>query len=276
MSVPSTGAPTIASFFAVNTWRESFDLLTRNAGTLFLLILALYAAAFAAGSIVGFLAGLIGRSQSVEGVASAVGLLISFALTMNIWIGVSRLAVRGERLLFGALFDWRGRQWRMLGATLLCLIIALAPLLIILIIGSTFFAGVETRRSSESLVLLMLPGLAVWVMLLFGFVWAVTFGVRLGFVYPIVANDGPPGSLRQSWELSRGQTFKLIGGVVLIALPIVLVELLLLLPALFLLGALREGLYATLAQSFGGSIAGIWVMAFFSIAYRKLAGPKAA
>lgn len=264
MSVPSTGAR--VPFLAVATWGEALQLMLRHAGILLGQILILCATTFVAGFLIGIVYGLVGMPQGGAAGGQVVGGLIGLVISVNIWLGVGRLAIRGEAPSIGGVFRWGSRQWRMLGVSLLCMIIAIGPLALAIFALLTF-TGARTPEAGPNPMI----GAAFAVLALLGSVWGIVVAARLSLAGSIVADDGPSGAIRQSWNLTRGRTLKLIGGILLTILAMTIGELVLLLPAMFV-GVAKDSVYAGFVQSIGGGVGGIWMMAFASLAYAKLRG----
>lgn len=268
MSVPSVGAPAPAAFQAIATWGEALRLMLRHWAMLLGQIAILCGLTFLVGLVVGILFGLTGGTPARAGiVGQALGTIVGFALSVNICMGVSRLAAQNETPRIGAIFHWGSRQWRLLGVSLLCLAIVFAPFLAIFLLrpgpdavemGTAGFASAG-----------FFAGMLLWL------VWAVVAAAKLGMITPIIANDGPPGAIRQSWNLARGHTARLAGGILLVVFALVVAELVVMVPG-FVLGAQEGGLYVGIVQAVGGSVGGIWMTAFFSLAWLKLRGRAAA
>lgn len=271
MSVPSTGAPAPMPFLAVATWGEAFQLMLRHAGILLGQVLVLCGLTFVAGLLIGILYGLLGMPRGGAVAGQVIGAIIGLGISVNIWIGVGRLAIRSEPPSIAGLFLWGGRQWRMLGVSLLCFLVVFVP---IAVVGFALLAiaGAPMRDAGSN----PTAGAVFAILALLGSIWCIIAAARLSFVGSIVADDGPPGAIRQSWNLSRGRTLKLIGGILLTLLAIMIGEMLLLMPAFLLGRATQDSIYAGLVQSLGGAIGGIWMMAFASLAYAKLRGPAPA
>lgn len=115
-----------------------------------------------------------------------LAMLVAYAiLYLNLWIVVLRLLIRGEPVRMRTFVRWRRMQWRIFGVATLMLAIVFAPL-----------------AAAEWLFAFQQDILALFAMII-GFGWIIVAGGRLAFSGPIVADEGPPHALRQSWILSR-------------------------------------------------------------------------
>jgi hypothetical protein len=256
-------------FLALATWIEAFQLMLRHARVLLGQIIVLLGLTFLSGMLVGlvFVAAGDGDARAIEATAQLIGTIIGLAISTNIWIGVGRLAIRNEPPSIAGLFKWGKRQWRMLSIGLLCALLLFGPLLLLglLVIPFTGVPMHELPFGSAA-------GFTFAVVVLLGLAWFLYIMAKVAFTGPIIADDGPSGSLSQSWQMSRRHTLKLTGGIVLTILIMIIGELILLSPAFLVGAAIHNSIYSELVNTIGSTIGGVWIMAFASLAYVKLRG----
>lgn len=195
----------------------------------------------------------------------ARNLLLAFAAVSGA-VAWHRLLLLNEAPRFGGNIGTRS-LWRYVGAGLLiCLIAALPPVIVLVpmaLLGLLPSAGKAPPAEFAIIALAYLAGIVLM--------------MRLSLLLPARATGNATLSLKDAWQRSRGNTWRLLGGIVLCTVPpFLLIDL-------FFVGltAVPFGAGAYLAQWAAASAIAlccwlltwpIWV-GFLSHAYRHLSGP---
>jgi len=266
VSVLAAGA--LAEFRALPTLAAAFAIVTRHAVALIAQILLILVLTTAVGALIGIGVGIGSSDGSLSrntnlaiAAAGAIGVVIWLFASVNIWIGIGRVILRGDPLKISGLFRWGRRQWRMIGITILCIVCIFGPAAALAMITTVIGRGNSQIQ----------PALA-GITTLASAVWFVLVLARLTLTMPIVADDGPPHALRTSWALTQGYAARLAGGILLITLLMVVIELVAILPAISILHVDSGGIYVNIVQFVVGGFGGALSMAYCTLAYVKLRG----
>jgi hypothetical protein len=142
-----------------STLNESFSALVAIGGVMALQVvifaLAQIIASMVAGSLPGFVGGFLeavnddpsagGGAFKITAGAEAVGAVVGFLLLINLALTTSRWVLFRERPAVLSIFHWGRRQWRLLGVSLLCVLIILVPI-IALAFAVGYLGGPELGR----------------------------------------------------------------------------------------------------------------------------------
>ncbi|MFQ6017228.1 MAG: hypothetical protein ACE5KF_03450 [Kiloniellaceae bacterium] len=143
--------------------------------------------------------------------------LLSFAPYTIFGVAWHRLTLLGPATGTPPLIPgWRRRHWRFFGYALVVILTVYALSIPFVLVGTLLTATAGNGTLSP------MAGAAI-VMAVIGFLIGVLYVVmRLSFVFPAVAVD-ERYALRDSWRHTRNQGFRLLGAVILTALPMVLI-----------------------------------------------------
>jgi len=238
-----------------------------------LFVLAQLIASFVAGFVGGFLEAALRDPSAGDGGSSIPAIasqlfqgLVGFLLSVNLVLIVSRWVLLRERPGVEAIFRWGRRQWRLLGVSLLCLVIVLIPMMaLIFAIGYLGRPLLPVEALYPICALLLVP-IVIWSM-----GWMCLTG-------PVVATDDPEGALRRAWQLSRGNQPRLAILLLLLILSITIAAGILgaLLGVLIAIALPGNPLVTTLIREVMGLIASgafqVWTAATVAVAFTVLMG----
>lgn len=183
--------------------------------------------------------------------ASAALNLVVLIPYASIAVNWHRFVLRGEpaRSANGLRLDTP--VWRYIGVALLMLAVGLLPQ------GMQLFAMLNP--SDGSIVILLASFIAMFVF--------ICLIVRIWVVLPGIAVENSEATFTSTMRATRGHTFRMLGGLLLILLPLAVVTNVLVLPLAFVYGALAVTLMqAGLMLIY--QVAGVVILTFLSIAYR--------
>lgn len=191
--------------------------------------------------------------------------LLGLVASLVSFVGLSAIAVVWHRHiimgqdLVGPLAPVDARVFRYIGFAVLVSLVSAVPAIGAVLVA-TAILGEGAVEGGGALSLLMAAG----------FVAAVIMAVRLQLVFPAVAIGDSGMPLRRSWQVTAGNTFRLVSGLILTVLPVLVAAMLAALAGgLFTsIGAPRFGAFVSLlAGNLGGWLQAPLVAAFLSYCY---------
>lgn len=133
-----------------------------------------------------------------------IGLVVSLAAYVSLAVAWHRAVIVGEvPRTTGETVRFGPREWRFLGISLLAVLIAVGPLILVALSFS------ERGASSGAYIAAISAAGA----------YALFMTARLSFAFPLVAIDRSPTPLRTSWQMTRSCWLRLLAAFVLAAIP---------------------------------------------------------
>ena len=148
------------------------------------------------------------------GFVFAIAVILAAAMVM---VGMMRKALGQHSAPVYFFFSLGSQVWRMIGAYILLLLLLWAVTVVIAIaIGIVSFVLVKSAPAAQMPVTALLACIAV--------LWGIYAVVRVQFFLPAVVVAENHIGLRRSWNLGRGNFWRIVGIVIVIVLPIGIVH----------------------------------------------------
>lgn len=184
-------------------------------------------------------------------ISSAALNLIMLIPVASIAVNWHRFVLRGEPALSANGLRLDAPVWRYVGVSLLMLALILLP--------QALQVLAALYPSDLSIILLLVSFVAM-----FAFIFLL---MRIWVVLPGIAVENNEATFKSAMRVTRGHTFRLIGGVLLIVLPVMVVTNILVLPVTLIYGA-TAGTLAQAALMLIYQLMAFVLLTFLSIAYR--------